>query len=413
MNPEDAASAAGLLCDAKAIAADLKAIRRRIHRHPELGFEESRTAATITDRLSALGIDAMRTVAGTGIVALVEGRGPGPVIGLRADMDALPIQETTGADYTSQVPGVMHACGHDAHVACLLGAADLLVRRRQRFEGAVKLIFQPAEEIDQGATAIIAAGGLEDPAVAAVFGLHVDPEVPVGRILVRKGTWMGAIDTFRIRITGRGGHGAYPHKCADAIVAGAGIVMNLQAVVSRRTDPALPLVVTVGTFTAGQAENIVAGAAELTGTVRCIDPHIHAATPGHLAAVVEHTAAALGVEASLDYRRVIPPLINDPAMTAVLIQAARDVLGERAVLEDAQRMGGDDFGCYLTTVPGAYCHLGAGDGSADASRALHTGGFDIDEGCLPLGAALLARTALSLLPPGGRPDRWDEGTVHR
>ena len=390
-------SAIELVRKAQMIASDLTEIRRAIHRYPELGFKEKRTASLIDRRLTQLGIAPVRKVAGTGLVADLEGCGPGPVIVLRADMDALPIQEETGASYASLTKGVMHACGHDAHVACVLGAAELLMSLRHCYCGVVKLIFQPAEEIDLGAKAIIAEGCLEDPLPNAIFGLHVDPEIPVGQILLKKGTWMAAIDTFRIRVTGKGGHASAPHKCIDAIVAGAAIVMNLQSVVSRQVDPLVPLVVSVGTFNSGRAENIIASTAELTGTVRCIDPQVYCRIPKQIEYITTQTSAAFHAKASLDYRRVIPPLVNDPAMTEIIMRSAESAFGRQAILEDSYRLGGDDFGCYLETIPGAYFHLGAKRSGDTQNSGLHTSDFDIDESCLPIGAALLTHMALSIL----------------
>jgi amidohydrolase len=382
---------------AHSISDKLSETRRTIHRRPELGFQERETAKLICNHLRDLEIAFQRDVGRTGVVAVIEGQDNGPTIGLRADMDALPIQEETDAPYTSESPGIMHACGHDAHIACLLGAAELIVPVIRRFKGKVKLIFQPAEEIDRGAKAVIKDGVLSSPRLDAIFGLHVDPAIPVGRALIKKGTWMAAIDTFRISVLGQSGHAAAPHRCIDAIVAGSSIVMNLQSLVSRMIDPVKPVLVTIGTFNAGSAENIIAGRAELTGTARCVDPTVHQTIPDIIETICQHTAASFKAEISLDYRRQIPPLVNDAVMTDRARQSIEAVLGPNTVLDDTVRMGGDDFGCFLAEVPGAYFHLGAGDTNSDDVKALHTSCFDIDERCLPLGAAILAHTALTML----------------
>lgn len=395
--PQIVELAESLKVQAQSISAKLSETRRAIHRRPELGFQERETAKLICSKLMDLGIEFKKDVGKTGIVAVIEGHDNGRTIGLRADMDALPIQEETGAPYASESAGIMHACGHDAHIACLLGAAELIAPLIHRFKGNVKLIFQPAEEIDSGAKAVIKDGVLSSPRLDAIFGLHVDPAIPVGRALIKKGTWMAAIDTFRISVLGRGGHAAAPHRCIDAIVAGSSIVMNLQSLVSRMIDPVQPVLVTIGTFNAGSAENIIAGQAELTGTVRCVDPSVHQAIQEIIETICQHTAASYKAEISLDYRRRIPPLVNDAVMTDRAIQSIEAVLGPNSVNDDSVRMGGDDFSCFLAEVPGAYFHLGAGDPKAEDVKALHTSCFDIDERCLPLGAAILAHTALTML----------------
>lgn len=382
---------------AKDIAQDLTDIRRQIHRNPELGFEEKATAELICSRLEALDIRFRAGVGKTGVVGLIEGRGHEKTIGLRADMDALPVQEEADIPYASQIPGVMHACGHDAHVACLLGAAMLLASLRNEFHGNIKLVFQPAEEIDRGAKAVIADGGLENPRPDAFFGLHVDPELPVGCIGLKNGPVMAAIDNLKISVTGKGGHGALPHRCVDAIVAASSLVMNLQTAVSRETDPMKPTVVSIGTFNGGRAENIIASRAELSGTVRTIDPEVHQRIPEIIERICKNTAATFGAGVSLEYQRMIPPLVNSPEMADRVAESCTTLLGPNSVVETTASMVGEDFAFFLEGIPGAYFFLGAMGPVSKEVHGLHSGRFQIDESALPIGAALLAHTALSTL----------------
>lgn len=378
------------------LAEELVKIRRRIHRKPELGFEEKASAQLICNQLDRLGVSYQSGVASTGVVGVIEGSGPGPTVGLRADMDAVPVQEETNAPYASRIPGVMHACGHDAHVACLLGAIMLLTDLKDQFYGRVKFIFQPAEEIDLGAKAVIADGGLDDPRPDAFFALHCNPDIPAGFIGLRTGPVMAAIDTIKIAVIGRGGHGAMPHKCTDAIVAASALVMNLQTVVSRIIDPLKPTVVSIGTFSAGRAGNIIASQADLTGTVRCVDPEVHKLLPQIIKNICEKTSDSFGAEVGLEYQPMVPPLVNSPEMVTKVSQSCQALLQPDKVVDVPLSMGGDDFSFFLNEIPGAYFHLGVS--SPDRTTAgLHNCLFDIDERCLPLGAAVMAHTALLTL----------------
>ena len=263
--------------DAYAVQPELIRIRRKLHQHPELGFELEQTVTLISDFLNAHSIPHKNDVGGSGIVALIEGDLPGPVVGLRADMDALPIEEQNEVDYASQTKGMMHACGHDLHTSCLLGAARLLSPLRSQIHGSIKLIFQPAEETDAGAAAMLADGVLDNPGVEAIFGLHNYPGLPTGCIAVRNGPLMSSVDIFRILIEGKSGHGAVPDKAVDALLAAASVVLQLQTIVSRNISPFKEAVVTVGRFQAGTADNIIAETAELLGTARTLDPEIREA----------------------------------------------------------------------------------------------------------------------------------------
>ena len=376
---------------------ELIAIRRRIHGSPELGFEEKWTSQFICKKLKALGIRFQAGVGKTGVVGIIEGRGAGKTIGLRADMDGVPVQEETGAAYASEKPGVMHACGHDAHVACLIGAASILVSLRDRFQGNIKLIFQPAEEIDQGAKAMMLDGVLERPRPDAFLALHVAPELSVGTVGIKEGPMMAAIDTLKISVTGIGGHGGAPHQCVDAIVAASAMVMNLQTAVSRNIDPAQSTSISIGTISGGQADNIIASRVDLTGTVRTIDPEVHQVIPQIIERICKNTAATFGAGVSLGYQKLIPPLINCKEMVGRVAESSKAILGLNSVVEVPVFMGGDDFAFFLKEIPGCYFYLGTKNPNWKKARSLHNGHFDIDERCLHLGTAILAHTALITL----------------
>jgi len=279
--------------------AELVAVRRELHQHPELSGQEERTGQLVARRLTALGLEVRCGVGGHGVVGLLRGARPGPCVALRADMDALPIQEETGAPYASRVPGVMHACGHDVHVVCLLGAAMLLAGARGDVAGSVKFLFQPSEEDDRGAAAMLAAGAFDDPAPAAICGLHTFPRLAAGQLGIAAGPLMAAIDTLRVTVRGTAGHGAAPHRGVDAILAAAGAVVGLQHIVSRRLDPQEPAVITIGTFHAGVAPNILAPAAELTGTVRWMRPESRERLPALIRETVTALCRAHGAEAEV------------------------------------------------------------------------------------------------------------------
>lgn len=381
---------------AGAIADELSGLRRKIHQYPEIGFKEYKTSQLICDRLHDLNIPFKSGIGNTGVVGIIEGVEPGPVIGLRADMDGLPIQEVSTVSYSSRNPGVMHACGHDAHLACLLGAAEILVTLRDDFKGTVKLIFQPAEEIDAGAQAMILDGVLDGPCPDAIFALHVDPDIPVGAIGLKDGPLYASVDTLRITVNGRSGHGALPHRAIDAITAASSIVMNLQTAVSREIDPVQPVVVSIGTFNGGKADNIIADRVILTGTARCIDPGVRNLLPEIVERICRETAASFRAGVTCEYQTMIPPLVNSPQMTEVIKNAAIALLGVDSIKKDSITMLGDDFAMFLNNIPGAYFHLGVKPTGKIESHGLHTSRFDIDEGALPIGAALLALIALEM-----------------
>ncbi len=396
---------------ARELAPQLVAWRRTLHRQPELAFEEHRTSDFVAHELEALGLEVHRGIAGTGVVGILRASGPqAPPVLLRADMDALPIQEVPGRDYGSQVPGRMHACGHDGHVAMLLGAAALLGARRERLERDVIFCFQPAEEQGGGARVMIEEGLLERFRPSEAYALHLWSLLPVGTLHVRPGPMMAAQDEFTARIVGRGGHGAAPHETRDPIVAAAQAVGMLQSVVARNVDPLEPAVVTVGRFEAGRAPNVIPEVALLEGTLRSFSWEVRELVRRRVREVLEHAARAAGCRLEFELREGYPVVVNDPAAAAKLRQAASDVVGETAVFEARPLAAAEDFAYFLERLPGAFALLGAGNEGRGIQAPHHSPEFDIDEAALPLGAELLARLALApALPPGstagGAPSR--------
>lgn len=368
-------------------------IRRDLHRNPELSWQEHRTAVQICRFLDELGITYRRDVAGTGIVADFPGAGSGPRIALRADTDALPVLEETGLPFASQNPGVMHACGHDAHTTMLLGAAALLAADPE-LPAPVRLIFQPAEELGSGAEAMIGAGVLED--VAMIFGGHVDRHFRVGSIAVTDGPVNASTDSFMIRITGRGGHAARPHETIDAVVVGSLMVMALQTIVSREMNPLSPSVVTVGRFDAGTANNVIAGQAVLEGSIRAQDPAVRAALHRSVERIAHSIGQLHGAGVEFSVGQGTPPLVNPADSTAIARRAAAVAVGlERVTRMETPSMGGEDFSFYLERVPGCYVRFGTARDGVEQFPA-HSSRFNVDEEALAVGAAFfhaVARTA--------------------
>ena len=377
----------------------LREIRRRIHRHPELGFEERETARLAADRLGELGLEVRQKVCRTGVVGLLRGSAPGPAVALRADMDALPIEEQGDHPYRSTRSGVMHACGHDAHVACLLGAAEILAGLREEFSGAVTFLFQPSEEdLPSGALAMTEAGVLEDPEVKALVALHVDPQLPAGHVGIRAGPFLAEARDFDIRVLGLSGHGAHPHEGVDALVAAARFIVAAQTLVSRRVDPLEPAVVSIGQIQGGQADNIIAGQVDLRGTLRCLDPALADRLVGELETLLAGVAESAGAGWEIDWSQGCLALHNDAAAVDAVRRAVRRLYGAEVLHDDIPRsMGGDDFSYFLQQIPGAMFVLGTSDGTERTSHPLHHPRFDIDENALTAGAAILALSALELL----------------
>ena len=378
--------------------------RRDIHEHPELGNQEQRTPALIVGALSALGIELRERVGGTGVVGVLRGAHPGPTLALRADMDALPLAEEAERPYRSRVPGVMHACGHDGHVAMALGAAHVLHALREDLHGNVKFLFQPAEETYGGASEMIADGCLtREPVVDAIFGLHVEPLGPVGQLWLRNGTIMASSDVLRIVVQGKGGHASEPHDCIDPVPAAAQVITNLQMLVTRRFDVKSPVVITVTYLQAGSAFNVIPSEVVLAGTVRTVDPKVRTAMPERIEHLVRHTVEAFGATAAVTYIFGSGVVVNHAAFSDFVRQVVSQTRGSNAVREMAHPvMGAEDFGLYLEQVRGAFAFLGARPAHQQPFPCHHPQ-FDIDERALPVGVEVLSSVALSYLDGAQQP----------
>ncbi len=381
---------------------ELVATRRDIHAHPELKYQERRTAGLVDERLRALGYGTTTGVGRTGVVTLLEGAADGPCVLLRADMDALPLQEQNEVPYASTEAGVMHACGHDGHVAMALGAARILRRIDPPARGRIKLIFQPAEEGGNGAVAMIEDGVLEAPRVDAAFGIHLWNHLEVGKVAIVDGPFMASVDEFTIRIRGTGGHGAMPHEARDPVLAAAHVITALQQIASRIVSPMASVVITIGAIHGGEAFNIIPDVVELRGTARSFDEAVWEALPGHLERVVQRTAQAHDCTADIELERMMRPTINDPAMAALVREVAAEVVGEENIVEE-RTMAGEDFAEILARVPGCYFFVGSRNEAAGKIHPHHSPHFDIDEGALPIGARLLTGIAHRYLERYGAP----------
>lgn len=377
------------------LAPELVAWRRHLHAHPELGYREHDTAAWVAAQLAAAGIPFARPTE-TGVVALIEGGLPGPTVALRADLDALPVQEENDVPYASRRPGVMHACGHDGHTAVLLGVARVLQAGRRALPGRVKLVFQPAEEVPPGgALPLIEAGVLDG--VSAMVGMHLWADLPAGVAAVSAGPVMANADEFRVTVTGRGGHGSQPHQAVDAVVVASQIVLNLQTVVSRRVDPRRPAVVSVGTVQGGFAFNVIAPSATLTGTVRTFDAATRERVREEMERIVAHTCAMAGAAGELRFFGGYPAVVNDAGVAAAVAAAAREVLGAEGVVAQEPSMGGEDFTHYAERVPACYFFLGVRNEARGIVHPHHHPRFDLDEDVLPVAVEVLAGAARRLL----------------
>jgi amidohydrolase len=382
---------------AVALTEQVIADRRHFHRHPELGFQEHQTAAYVAARLRQLGVEVQEGVAGTGVVGLIRGATEGRVVLLRADMDALPLTEETGAEYTSEHAGAMHACGHDGHTAILLAVAEVLMQQRDALRGTVKLVFQPAEEGPGGAKPMIEAGVMESPHVDACFGLHLSNNNPVGVIVVQGGPVQASADEFDITVEGVGGHGAAPHQSVDPVAVGAAIVTELQRIVSREVDPLEAAVVTVGSFHAGTKHNIIARRATMQGTIRALSPETRTFLHRRIKEIATGVAAAARARADVHIHELYPVTVNDHGMAAFARSVAERLVPAERVMTARPIMGAEDMSFFLNAAPGCFVFLGSANAERGLNHPHHSSLFDFDEACLPLGIELLSELALTYL----------------
>ncbi|MER6943451.1 M20 family metallopeptidase [Nonomuraea sp. NPDC000554] len=379
---------------------NLVAFRRDLHMHPELAFAEYRTTQRIAERLIAAGLTPSVLPRGTGLVCDV-GSGDGPTVALRADIDALPLQDEKDVSYRSTVTGVCHACGHDVHTTVLLGTSLFLAQQAAAglLPGRVRLIFQPAEELPGGALEVMAHGGISG--VDRIFGLHCDPRVDVGQIGLKSGPITSACDKLVVRVSGPGGHTARPHLTADLVFALAKVLTELPAALSRRVDPRSSLSLVWGKVEAGSAANAIPDDGVAEGTVRCLDENAWHAAPDLIKALLESVAGAYGIEATMDYTRGVPPVVNDEVSVEMLAASAERALGASAVVPTQQSLGGEDFAWYLESIPGAFARLGTRS-PGGVTYDIHQGTFDVDEGAIGMGVRMMAATALTALWEAGR-----------
>jgi amidohydrolase len=376
------------------IEAALIEIRRDIHAHPELGFEEVRTAGVVARELTRLGISHQTGVGKTGVVGLIEGGRPGPVLAIRADMDALPIEEKSDLPFASTKPGLMHACGHDIHTTTLLGVAAVLKELAPQLAGTVKLVFQPAEEGVGGMRAMIADGVMDGPKIDRALAFHNHPDMPVGSFGFVHGACLAASDRFEIVVRGRSGHAAYPHTTIDPIVAAAMLVAQLQTVVSREVSPTMPAVVTVGVIQGGTAANIIPDSCTIKGTVRTLHPEARDAAEGAIKRLAAGMLAGMRVACDVDYRRGVPPLRNDESVLAPAVVAVRNQFGD-VISEFQPSLGGEDFALMADLVPSF--QLRVGSSQPGRNDKLHNSAYQPDERCIGFGVQALSRAALELL----------------
>jgi amidohydrolase len=392
-----------LRIEADTLKEQLVSVRRDLHAHPELGFQEVRTAGIVAQRLGELGYEVQTGVGKTGVVALMEGVAPhngkpSQVLLTRFDMDALPITELTDLPYRSTNEGKMHACGHDAHTSIGLAVAQLMAAHRADWSGVLKLVFQPAEETLGGARAMIADGVLESPRPTRALSGHVDSMKPVGTVYMTSGPMMAAADAFTVIVRGRGAHGAAPQEGADPIVAACQLVSALQTIVSRNVSPLDQAVLTVGYIRGGTAFNIIPDVVELGGTLRSYREEVTLLLRERVKSITENVARALGVEATASFiEPYLPAVVNDPAMSEIVRDVAREVVGTENVFSDYRMMGSEDAAYYLRAVPGAFVWIGAGNVAQGISEPHHSPRFRIDEDALPVAAAVITGSAIKML----------------
>ncbi|MGD2143355.1 MAG: amidohydrolase [Anaerolineae bacterium] len=383
--------------EAEALREQLVSWRRDFHRHPELAFQEHRSADVIAHELRGLGFEVQTGVAKTGLTALLRGGRPGPVVMARFDMDALPILEANEADYVSQNAGVMHACGHDGHMTLGLGVATLIARHRHDLAGTVKLVFQPGEEGGDGAAMMVEEGVLDNPRPDVALATHIWNEMPVCTVDITAGPVMAAAEKWTCTVRGQGGHGALPHRAVDPIVAASYVVTALQTVVSRNVSPLDMAVVTVASFRGGDAFNVIPGQVDLSGTIRTYDPQVRERVLRRVREVVQGVAEAHQANAELEIRRLTPAVVNDPDVAAVVRQAAEAVVGPENVKSGERTMGSEDAAFFTRDVPGCYFFLGSANSGRGLDAPHHNPHFDFDEDVLPIGVAVMTEAIVRCL----------------
>lgn len=369
-------------------------LRREFHKNPEASFKEFNTSKRIKEELDKMEIEYV-SCASTGVVATIKGNYPGKTVALRADIDALSVQELSNIEYKSLVPGMMHACGHDGHASMLLGAAKILHALKDELHGTIKLFFQPAEEIGEGAKAMIKDGAMDN--VGSVFGIHLWSNIDVGKISVEAGPRMASADWFSINITGKGGHGSAPHECIDALVIASSIVMNLQNIASRQVDPLHPLVLSIGMLNSGSRFNVIAENAYMEGTTRCFNLDLRKKLPNMMESIINNIANGYKAKASLNYNFLLPPTINDANASSIAQIASEKIVGKDKVIKFEKVTGSEDFSFYLEKAPGALAFVGCRNEEKSASYSHHSGNFNIDEDALEIGTKLYVHYAIDYL----------------
>lgn len=385
------------LQEAQAEFAFTRSLRRDFHRYPELGFQEYRTAEIVARELTTLGLEVSTGIAETGVVALIEGASSGPVLLLRFDMDALPVQEETGAEYASENSGIMHACGHDGHTAIGLTVARILQRHYQELAGTVKLVFQPAEEGLGGAERMVAEGVLDNPRPDSSLALHLWNELPIGTLAFTPGPFMAASETFKIILTGRGGHGAMPHTTRDPISAAAQILNGIQTIISRELNPLDSAVISVTSIHGGHTFNVIPSQVEMEGTIRTFKPEVRLNVLQRLHELVVGIASVFGCEAEVRIKAITPAVINDPALTKLASEVAHSIFPDHNILNNYQNMVSEDMAFLMQDLPGSYFFVGSQNASLGFNASHHHPRFDFDEQALIHASALMAGIAATIL----------------
>lgn len=366
-------------------------VRRTIHQHPELGFEEVKTSRFISQLLEGLGLDVRRGVAKTGVFGLLKGREKGKTVAVRAEMDGLPINEANTVSYISKFKGKMHACGHDAHMAIILGVAKFFSSMKDRLKGNIKFIFQPAEEGGGGGKLMVEEGVLEDPNVDAIFGAHVYPLLPVGKIGIYEGVGLASADRFKIKLIGQGGHAAMPHLLKDPIIAAGHLITQIHSIVSRNLDPLDSGVISIGRINGGTAFNIIPEEVELIGTIRSLNPQVREELKSRMENVTRGISQSFEIDYGFDFEYGYPVLVNDNEMSKLVVQACAKWIGEENIEVLKPSMGSEDFAFYLEKIPGAFFRLGIRNEDKGIVHPYHSSHFDIDEDVLPFGVEMFVR----------------------